>query len=255
MALHLEIVPCLRDNFAFLIHDPSTGATGVVDVPDAEPVLAALKARDWTLTDVLLTHHHGDHVGGVPDLLSAFGSKPPRVIGAEADAARLPPLDRQVAEGSTVAVGDCVAHVLDVSGHTVGHIAYHFPDSRLVFTGDSLMAMGCGRLFEGDAPLMWDSLSKIVALPDATRVCSGHDYLLANGRFAATVDPDNAEAAARISGHAADRDAAVHVTLAQEKATNPFLRADNPGVRAAVGMKDDPVMEVFAELRRRKDAF
>lgn len=255
MPLQLEIVPCRKDNYAFLIHDPETGATGIVDVPEAAPILAALQRRGWTPTDILLTHHHGDHVDGVAEVLAAYPKAPPRVLGAEADAHRLPPLDRALAEGASVAVGDAVGHVLDVSGHTVGHIAYHFPESRLVFTGDSLMAMGCGRLFEGDAPMMWDSLRKIAALPDATRVCSGHDYLLANGRFADTVDPGNDAAAARLARHDADRDGAVHVTLAEERATNPFLRSDSPELRGALGLSDAPAVEVFAELRRRKDAF
>lgn len=253
MPPEIVTVPCRADNYAYLIHDPDTGATAVVDVPDPAPVRAALAERGWTLSDILITHHHHDHVEGVDDLRDAFGA---RVVGAAADAHRLPPLDVEVREGDTVAVGSLEGTVLDVSGHTLGHIAFAFPGA--VFTADSLMALGCGRLFEGNAATMWASLSKIAALPPETLVYSGHEYTAANGAFAVTVDPDNPALKARVADVAAARAAGrptVPSELALELATNPFLRARAPEVKAHLGMAGAPDAEVFAEIRRRKDAF
>ncbi|MCR9149511.1 MAG: hydroxyacylglutathione hydrolase [Rhodobacteraceae bacterium] len=255
MPLDLVTVPCLSDNYAYLIHEAATGATACVDVPEAAPILAALDERDWKLSHILITHHHHDHVGGVAALAGATGA---RVIGAAADAHRLPPLDEAVAEGDTVRVGMAEGRVIDVSGHTMGHIAFHFPDSALVFTADSLMALGCGRLFEGDAETMWASLSKLAALPPETLVCSGHEYTAANARFALTIEPGNAALVARAAEIEAARAAGrptVPSRLADELATNPFLRADAPEVRATVGLPDGPDVAVFAEVRARKDRF
>ena len=255
MPLDLVTVPCLSDNYAYLIHEAATGATACIDVPEAAPILAALDERDWKLSHILITHHHHDHVGGVAALAGATGA---RVIGAAADAHRLPPLDEAVAEGDTVRVGMAEGRVIDVSGHTMGHIAFHFPDSALVFTADSLMALGCGRLFEGDAETMWASLSKLAALPPETLVCSGHEYTAANARFALTIEPGNAALVARAAEIEAVRAAGrptVPSRLADELATNPFLRADAPEVRAAVGLPDGPDVAVFAEVRARKDRF
>jgi len=255
MPLDLVTVRCLSDNYAYLIHEAATGATACIDVPEAAPILAALDERDWKLSHILITHHHHDHVGGVAALAGATGA---RVIGAAADAHRLPPLDEAVAEGDTVRVGMAEGRVIDVSGHTMGHIAFHFPDSALVFTADSLMALGCGRLFEGDAETMWASLSKLAALPPETLVCSGHEYTAANARFALTIEPGNAALVARAAEIEAARAAGrptVPSRLADELATNPFLRADAPEVRAAVGLPDGPDVAVFAEVRARKDRF
>jgi hydroxyacylglutathione hydrolase len=255
MPLTLVTVPCLSDNYAFLIHDAGSGATAVVDVPDPAPILAVLKDRGWRLTDILITHHHDDHIQGVAALVAATGA---RVAGAAADAHRLPPLDRAVAHGDTVTVGAETGHVIDVSGHTVGHIAYHFPGSDLVFTADSLMAMGCGRLFEGTAAQMWASLSRLAALPPETLVCSGHEYTAGNARFALTIEPGNPALISRkaeIDAARARGIGTVPSSLALELATNPFLRADGAGVRQAVGLPDAPASEVFAEVRRRKDSF
>ena len=254
MPLQIVTVPCRTDNFAYLVHEPASGATAVVDVPEAAPVLKALAERGWRLGDVLLTHHHGDHVEGLAALQAGLPA-PAKVTGAAADAHRLPPLDRAVAPGDTVTLGNETGEVIDVSGHTLGHIAYHFPGGPVAFTGDSLMALGCGRLFEGDAPTMWASLSRLMALPGETRICSGHDYLAANLAFARSVEPDNAAAAARLARAEAEGPDAIHVTLAEEQATNPFLRAGVAAVKAAVGMPGAPDGEVFAELRRRKDRF
>ncbi|MBK5928424.1 hydroxyacylglutathione hydrolase [Rhodobaculum claviforme] len=250
MPLQVVTVPCRTDNFAFLAHDPATGATAVVDVPEAAPILAALADRGWRATDVLLTHHHPDHVEGLAALLAGLEA-PVTVTGAAADAHRLPPLDRAVAPGDSVAVGAARGTVLDVSGHTVGHVAFVFDGAA--FTGDSLMALGCGRLFEGDAAMMWDSLSRLRALPGDTRILSGHDYLDGNLAFAQSVEPGNTAAAERVARARSTGAEAVHVTLEEERATNPFLRPE--ALASALGMDGRPAAEVFAELRRRKDRF
>jgi hydroxyacylglutathione hydrolase len=255
MPLELVTVPCLSDNYAFLIHDPATGATAVVDVPDAASIRAALDARGWRLSDILITHHHADHIQGVPDLRAATGA---RVTGAAADAHRLPPLDHAVAEGDRVTVGSEAGRVLDVSGHTIGHVAYHFPESRLVFTADSLMALGCGRLFEGTPARMWESLSKLVALPGETRVCSGHEYTASNARFALSLEPDNPALMLRSEAVREARAKGVPTvpsTLSEELATNPFLRASLPQMKARVGMAQAADADVFGEIRARKDRF
>lgn len=255
MALEIVTVPCLSDNYAYLAHEPSSGATAVVDVPDVAPIQSALAAKGWTLTDILITHHHNDHIGGVAALQAATGAK---VRGAAADAHRLPPLDQAFAPGDAVEVGAETGTVLDVSGHTLGHIAFHFPGSAAVFTADSLMALGCGRLFEGDAATMWSSLSRLAALPPETAVYSGHEYTAANARFALSVDPDNAALVERAQLVTKLRDAGaptVPATLAEELATNPFLRAQAPEMKAALDLADAADATVFAELRRRKDAF
>ncbi len=255
MTLEIITVPCLRDNYAYLLRDAATGAVGLVDAPEAGPIRAALDARGWGLDLILITHHHGDHIDGVEALRAATGAQ---VVGAAADAARLPPLDVAVAEGDTVALGESAAEVIDVSGHTIGHVAYHFPAADAVFTADSLMAMGCGRLFEGTADRMWESLSKLARLPQGTKVYSGHEYTEANARFAATVDADNPRLQARIAAIRAARAAGeptVPSSLEEELATNPFLRAVDPAIKARLGLAGAADAQAFAELRRRKDAF
>ena len=255
MPLDLVTIPCLSDNYAFLIHDPASGATAVVDVPDAAPILAALRQRGWTLSQILLTHHHADHIQGVAELRAATGAK---VAGNAADAHRLPPLDTALTEGQTLQVGTESGTVIDVSGHTLGHIAFHFPASALVFTADSLMACGCGRLFEGSGPQMWASLSKLARLPPETLVCSGHEYTASNARFALSLEPDNqalisrdaAIADARQNGHPT-----VPSRLSEELATNPFLRANSPQMKARLGLVEASDAAVFTEIRARKDRF
>ncbi|MFK7752651.1 MAG: hydroxyacylglutathione hydrolase [Sedimentitalea sp.] len=255
MPLEIVTLPCLSDNYAFLAHDAATGATALVDAPEAGPILAALDARDWRLSDVLLTHHHWDHVDGLADILAQH---PARVVGAKADASRLPKLDLALAPGETVQIGNDTGHVLDVSGHTVGHIAFHFPDSSAVFTADSLMALGCGRLFEGTPAQMWDSLSQLAALPGDTVVYSGHEYTEANAKFALTIEPDNPDLISRVQDIDHQRRAnnpTVPSLMSLEMATNPFLRAALPAVQANVGMPGAASAEVFAEIRARKDRF
>jgi len=246
-------VPCRTDNYAFLVHETATGATALVDAPEVAPIRAALAARGWRLSDILLTHHHADHVEGVPALRAGA-----RVIGAAADAHRLPELDLAVRAGETIEVAGTPVAVLDASGHTMGHVAYHLPALGAAFTADSLMALGCGRLFEGDAATMWATLARLAALPPETWVCSGHEYTAANARFALSLEGDNPALHARaaaIEAARAEGRPTVPARLADEIATNPFLRAREPGMKAALGMADAPDVEVFAEIRRRKDAF
>ena len=255
MPLDLVTVPCLRDNYAFLIHDAQTGATAVIDVPETGPILDALRSRGWSLTDILITHHHDDHIAGVEGLRKQTGA---RTWGARADAHRLPDLDHALVEGDTLVVGDQRGIVIDVPGHTLGHIAFHFPDASLVFTADSLMAAGCGRLFEGSADVMWQSLTKLAALPPQTLVCSGHEYTTSNIRFALSLEPDNPALISRSKRVAAAREdgrPTVPSVLSDELSTNPFLRATRPEMKAVLGMTGASDAECFAEIRRRKDRF
>jgi len=255
MPLQIVTVPCLSDNYAFLLHDASTGATAVVDVPDAAPVQAELTARGWTLTDILITHHHWDHIDGVATLVAATGAK---TWGNAADADRLPPLDHAVLPGQPVTVGSETGVVIEVSGHTVGHIAFHFPESSAVFTADSLMALGCGRLFEGSPEMMHASLARLAALPPETLVCSGHEYTASNAKFALTIDPGNPALISRvraITDARAENRPTVPSTLQEERDTNPFLRAHDPAIRAQLGLEAADDVAVFAEIRARKDRF
>jgi hydroxyacylglutathione hydrolase len=255
MPLQLVTIPCLKDNYAYLIRDAETGAVAVIDVPDAAPILAALAERSWALTDILITHHHWDHIDGVEALRTATGA---RVWGAAADAHRLPPLDHALAPGDPVTKGSQTGQVFDVSGHTVGHIAFYFPDSALLFTADSLMAAGCGRLFEGTPDMMWASLSRLAALPPETIVCSGHEYTASNIRFALSLEPGNPALILRSEKVDAARSAGrptVPSTLSEELATNPFLRASLPQLKSAVGLPAASDAQVFAEIRARKDRF
>ncbi len=257
MARPLEIVtvPCLSDNFVYILRDVATGTIGVIDAPDAAPIEAALDERGWGLDQILITHHHADHIDGVPRLVERFG---PKVIGAKKDEGRLPKLDAALDEGDTWRFGDSEAVVIDVSGHTVNHIAYHFADAGVVFTGDSLFAIGCGRVFEGTHAMMWDSLSKLAALPPETEAYFGHEYTEANAKFAVTADPENealAERVREVSEIRARGEWTTPTTIARELETNPFLRATESSVQKAVGMEGADPAAVFGEVRRRKDNF
>ncbi|MEP1200439.1 hydroxyacylglutathione hydrolase [Tateyamaria sp.] len=255
MPLEIRTIPCLSDNYAYLAHDPGTGATAAIDIPEAGPIIAALAETGWTLSDILITHHHYDHVDGLADLLAAH---PARVIGSAADAHRLPALDVEVNEGDTVRIGNEIATVIDVSGHTINHIAFHFPDSAALFTADSLMALGCGRVFEGTKPQMHASLQKLAALPGDTVVYSGHEYTAANAKFALTIDPDNPVLISRVrdvTEKRANGIATVPSLLSEELATNPFLRANDPAVQSQMGMTGANAADVFTEIRTRKDNF
>lgn len=255
MTLDVTVIPCLSDNYAYLLHEPEADVYALVDAPEAAPIRKAVDAAGGRLDLILITHHHPDHIQAVPELVEAYGA---RTVGAAADAKRLPKLDIALEEGGTVAVGAEAARVIDVSGHTIGHIAFHFPGSGDAFTADSLMALGCGRVFEGTHLMMWESLSKLAALPKETRIWSGHNYGAANGRFALSIEPDNAalkDRVARIAALDAEGAPIVPSTLEEELATNPFLRATEPSVKEAVGLPGGDDAAVFAEVRRRKDAF
>ena len=241
MTLELVTIACRTDNYAYLLHDAASGHTVLIDAPEAAPILAALAARRWTLHDILITHHHDDHIAGTAALVAATGA---RVAGAAADAHRLPALDRMVRDADTFAIGPETAHVLETPGHTVGHVCFYLPDSGYAFTADTLMAAGCGRLFEGTPAQMHASLTRLKVLPPETLICSGHEYTTANLAFAATVDAGNAALQTRIDATAAARAAGrptVPATLALELATNPFLRA--------------PDLAAFTVLRAAKDRF
>jgi hydroxyacylglutathione hydrolase len=253
MTAETYLFPCLQDNFGVLIHDKASGATAAIDAPDAGTVEAALNKTGWTLSDILVTHHHGDHTGGIPDLKKRHRC---RVVGPRNEAARIPLLDEAVGEGESVRVGGLSARVLETPGHTGGHIAYWFEPDCLAFVGDTLFSIGCGRVIEGNAEMMWNSLLKLRALPDDTRIFCGHEYTLANVRFAKTIEPNNAVLAAReqeVSRLIAENKPTIPSFMREEKAANPFLRADIPEVAQAVGLAGKPAWQVFAEIRERKN--
>jgi hydroxyacylglutathione hydrolase len=255
MAAQIHQFLCLSDNLGVLLHDPRTRATAAIDAPDAAPILAALEGRGWELTDILITHHHQDHVQGVAGLKAAFPKA--RVTGPAKEAAKIQGgLDASVGEGDAVNIGSVGGKVIDVPGHTSGHVAYWFLQDDILFAGDTLFAMGCGRGFEEPPRVLFHSLMKLARLPGETQVFCGHEYTLANARFALTVDPDNALLAERAEKVAALRTAGkftLPTTITLELATNPFLRADDPGVKAAIGMSGADPTNVFAELRERKN--
>ncbi len=247
---------CLTDNYGALVHDSATGSTACVDAPESGPILAALSERGWNLTDVLITHHHADHIQGVPGLKAKFPAL--KVQGPAKEAARIPFLDVKLGEGDYAHVGSLEARVLETPGHTLGHIVYHFEEEDIAFCGDTLFSLGCGRVFETPYAVLWSSLLKLAALPGETQVYCGHEYTEANARFAVTIEPDNPILRARIAEVArlrADRRPTLPTTIAAELAANPFLRAEEPSVQAAVGMTGADPAAVFAEIRARKDRF
>lgn len=253
----LEIVQftARSDNFAVLVHDADSGATASIDAPEAGPILAELEKRGWRLTDIFVTHKHQDHIDGIPALKMAFGAT---VTGPAKSAQETGLYDRTVSDGDSFDFAGHTVQVMGTPGHTLDHVSYYIADQKLLFCADTLFAVGCGRVFEGNAAMMWDSLKALRALPDDTRVYCGHEYTLTNARFAVTVDPDNEQLAARlaqIEALRADGKATLPSTIALEKATNPFLRSDDPAVAAAVDLAGANPVEVFAEIRSRKDSF
>ncbi len=254
--LEIDSVLVLDDNYVWLLHDPASGATAAVDPAEAAPVSDRLAQRGWRLTHILNTHHHADHVGGNLALKQEFGA---RVVGFAGDAARLPGLDQPVAEGDVVRLGAHAARVIETPGHTSGHVSYWFEQDEALFCGDTLFLLGCGRLFEGSPEQMWASLCKLRALPDAAQVYCAHEYTQGNARFARTLETGNAELLTRVQHVEAMRAKGLPTVpgpLGIEKATNPFLRADEPAVRRAMGLPEAVApAQVFAAVRRAKDTF
>ncbi|MGH6792900.1 MAG: hydroxyacylglutathione hydrolase [Methyloceanibacter sp.] len=253
--LEVHQFPTRSDNYGVLVHDEATGATAAIDAPDAEQLLAALNEKGWKLTHILTTHHHHDHTAGNAAVKRMTGCT---IVGPAKEAASIPGIDVRVAEGDMVEIGGVKARVIETPGHTRGHVSYHFPDDGLVFVGDTLFSVGCGRLLEGDARTMWSSLEKLAKLPPDTTLYCGHEYTDANCRFALTVEPENDALRARameVAKLAEQGEPALPTTISRELDTNPFLRPSSPAIQKRLGMEGRPLHEIFGEIRRRKDQF
>lgn len=251
--LEVHQFPCLSDNYGFLLHDPDSGETTCIDTPDAEAYLREARSKGWPITQIWNTHWHPDHAGGNEAIKAETGCK---ITAPLLDAEKIAGIDRTVRDGDYVKLGEHTAWVIDVSGHTMGHIAYHLPESHLAFVGDSVFALGCGRMFEGTAPQFWNSLSRIRRLPADTTLYCAHEYTRANARFALHADPENAALQAyadEVDRKRAAGEPTVPFPLARELATNPFLRADDPAMQARWG--GEAPHETFAALRQAKDNF
>jgi hydroxyacylglutathione hydrolase len=238
--LEIVPVPVLRDNYVWLVHDAESGETIAVDPSVADPVLEAAAARGWTISQVWNTHWHPDHTGGNDAIRAATGC----TITGPAEAERVSKMDRIVAGGDSARIGALEAELIDIPAHTAGHVCFHLPEAQIAFTGDTLFAMGCGRLFEGDAAQMFANMQRLAALPAETRIYCGHEYTLANGEFALIVEPDNATLKRRVEEVRAQRDrgeVTLPTTIALERATNPFMRAAS--------------IDELAARRAAKDAF
>ncbi|HBF63707.1 MAG TPA: hydroxyacylglutathione hydrolase [Gammaproteobacteria bacterium] len=253
--LEIYQIPCLQDNYGFLVHDPETGATATIDTPEVAPINQALAAKGWRLTHILNTHHHFDHAGGNEELKAQWNCQ---VVGAAIDAERIPGIDVALADGDTLTLGSKQARIIEVPGHTSGHIAYYFAADEVAFVGDTLFALGCGRLFEGTPEQMSESLGKIMALPDATTVYCAHEYTEANAAFAVTMEPANPALQQRVKEIQSLRAAGkptVPTSIGLERATNPFVRSDSAELQAVLNLSGADEVAVFAETRRRKDHF
>jgi hydroxyacylglutathione hydrolase len=251
--LEIHQFPCLSDNYGYLVHDPASGETTCIDTPDAGAYLREAAAKGWRITQVWNTHWHPDHAGGNEAIKAATGC---HIVAPAVDAPKIKGIDRQVRNGDVVHLGAWKAHVIDVGGHTMGHIAYHLPAADVAFVGDSVFALGCGRMFEGTAPQFWQSLSRIKALPLETTLYCAHEYTQSNARFALHADPDNVELqlyAHEVAGKRQRGEPTVPMQLGRELLTNPFLRADDEDIRNRWG--GNSAAETFARLRAAKDDF
>ena len=255
MPLQVHQFPCRTDNYGFLAHDPASGLTACIDTPEVDVINGALEEKDWSLTHILNTHHHGDHAGGNLPLKERWGCT---IVGAANDADRIPGIDVRVSDGDEYEFGSIKAKVFEVPGHTSGHIAYYFASEGVAFVGDTLFALGCGRLFEGTPAMMWNSLQKLMALPDETIVYCAHEYTQANAQFALSVEPGNASLVVRSKEIDELREQGlptVPTTIGLERATNPFVRPMSENLQATLGLSGDDLVAVFAETRKRKDNF
>jgi hydroxyacylglutathione hydrolase len=253
MAAEIRVFNCLSDNFGYLIHDTETRATASIDAPEAAAILKVLAQENWALTDILITHHHHDHVGGVAELKQKYKC---RVVAPHDRKAAIADVDQRVTNGDVVKVGNLLARVIETPGHTLDHVSYVFDKEKAVFAADTLFSIGCGRVFEGTPAMMWDSLLKLRALPDDFNLYCGHEYTASNVKFALTVDGDNPALQARaeeVTRLRAQNRATIPVQLGEEKKSNVFLRADDPAVAAALHMKGAAAADVFGELRERKN--
>ncbi|TCD05392.1 hydroxyacylglutathione hydrolase [Erythrobacteraceae bacterium CFH 75059] len=251
--LRVHVFPCRSDNYGFLLHDPDSGGTVAIDTPDGEAYLREASTMRWTITQIWNTHWHPDHTGGNGVIAAATGA----AVAGPPEITRVAPVDRVIRAGDTLALGSWTAQVLDVGGHTREHVAFHIEAAAMAFVGDSLFPLGCGRMFEGTADQFWTSLERLRALPPATQLYCGHEYAQSNARFALSVDPDNAALRARSADIAEKRrrgEPTVPTSLDRERATNPFLRCDDPAMQERWGTAGDPV-RTFAALRAAKDAF
>lgn len=246
--------PCLNDNYGYLVHDDLSGETAVIDTPDAKVILAEAEKLGWSITQIWNTHWHPDHAGGNLAIKNATGCI---IVGPAGEHEKIPGIDRAVGHGAIVNLGTRTAEVIDVPGHTLGHIAYHMPEETVAFVGDTVFALGCGRIFEGTPEQMWNSVSKIAQLPPDTQLYCAHEYTESNAAFAVTIEPDNADLQAyvkTVKDKRGERRPTVPTLLSSELKANPFLRADRPELQAAMGHPGDPV-RTFAEIRSRKDRF
>ena len=253
MAAEIRVFTCLSDNFGYLVHDPATNATASIDAPEAAPIIRVLEQEGWTLTDILVTHHHHDHVGGISELKQKYGC---RVVAPHHQTTAIAHVDLRVANGDVVKIGDLLARVLETPGHTLDHVSYVFDADKALFAADTLFSIGCGRVFEGTYPMMWESLLKLRALPDDFSLYCGHEYTAANIKFALNVEPDNAALQARAEAVTRLRAAGkptIPSLLGDEKQANVFLRADDPAVAIKLRMKGASAADVFGELRERKN--
>jgi len=253
MPLDIHQFPCLSDNFGVLIHDTERGVTASIDAPEADAVRRALKDKGWRLSYILTTHHHADHTDGNLALKEETGCV---IIGPKGEAAKIPGIDTAVGDGDAFRLGSFQVQVLETPGHTLGHVSYYIPQAGVAFVGDTMFAMGCGRVIEGTMEMMWSSLAKLIALPPATKIYCGHEYTLANAKFSLTIEPENAtlvERMAAVERLRAAGTATLPTTIGEELATNPFVRVKSAAIRKRLGLEAATDAQVFAEVRTRKN--